>query len=303
MKVTYDRYPELQQFLKTFVEYMATSLSARSVILYGGLTLDDFSKRYSDIDIVVVLERGLWENDFNLIDEIVSRLEKLNKELANLLYIHFIPYPLIENPRVEYNDIEGMIVRNLEQELINQYPFSSIDDFMIRNKSELLFGDDIRDKFPHPPMECFWIKFLEDIPYFEKAAKQYPFQPATSPKYNVAINWILYFSRMLYSLKNNDVIGKLKGAYWFSNEYFGKIGDFVVEIAKCRQRNISLANVMNVVENSRELFLFSIKTAFQIKNIHVPDLNNLLKIEGQTANFTRIFMEIRNIVENIRKAS
>ena len=303
MKVTYDRYPELKQFLKAFVEYVATSLQTRSVILFGGLTLDDFSKRYSDIDIVIVLEKGLWENDFNIIDEIITRLEKINKEYAPLLSIYLIPYPMLENPRITYNDLEGMIIRNLQQEIISQYPLSSIDDFMIKSQGELLYGEDLRERFPHPPMDCFWIKFLDDFVYFEKIVEQYPFQPSDSPQYNAATNWILYFPRLLYSLINNDVIGKLKGAYWFSNEYYGKIGDFVVEIATCRQRNISLASVLNVIENSRKLILFSLEKAFEIKNINVPDLNSLLKIDGQNANFTRIFMELRNIVENIRKAS
>ena len=74
MKVTYDRYPELPRFLKTFVEFTATSLATRSVILFGDVVLDDFSKRYSHIKIIIILEKGLWENDFNELDSIIDKL-------------------------------------------------------------------------------------------------------------------------------------------------------------------------------------------------------------------------------------
>ena len=54
MKVTYERYPELPKFLKTFVEYAVTTLQTRSIILTGDIVLDDYSKRYSTIDIVII---------------------------------------------------------------------------------------------------------------------------------------------------------------------------------------------------------------------------------------------------------
>ena len=299
MKVTYDRYPELPRFLKTFVEFTATSLATRSFILFGDVALDDFSKRYSQIKILIILEKGLWENDFNELDSIIDKLSTMNKDFSQMLKAYFVPYAMLENPRIKNQDIEGMIVVNMQQEIINQYPLASTDDFLIMNKGEVLYGEDLRTHIPIPPLECFWQQFLAEILNLEQIAKSYPFQHTNSPNYETATNWILYLSRVLYSIKNNDVIGKMKGAYWFSNEYLNKLGDFVVEVAMCRQRNVSLSSVMNVVENSRELLLFALKEAFTIKGIHVPDLNSLYKEEQGHANFSRIFMEIRNIIENI----
>jgi hypothetical protein len=299
MKVTYDRYPELPRFLKTFVEFTATSLSTRSFILFGDIVLDDFSKRYSQIKIIIVLEKGLWENDFNELDSIIDKLSTMNKEFSQILIAYFVPYTMLENPRIKHQDVEGMIVKNMQQEIINQYPLSSADDFLIMKQGEVLYGEDLRKYFPIPPLECFWHQFLAEIPNLEHIAKSYPFQHSTSPDYNLATNWILYLSRVLYSIKNNDVIGKMKGAYWFSNEYLNKLGDFVIEVAMCRQRNISLSSVMNVVENSRKLLIYCLQRAFQIKGINIPDLKELYKEEQGHANFSRIFMELRNIIENL----
>ncbi|MHA1198275.1 MAG: hypothetical protein ACTSQF_02890 [Candidatus Heimdallarchaeaceae archaeon] len=299
MEVTYGRYPELPRFLKTFVEFTATSLATRSFILFGDVVLDDFSKRYSLIKIIIVLEKGLWENDFNELDSIIDKLSTMNKEFSQILRAYFVPLTMLENPRIDHQDLEGMVVADLQQEIISKYPLSSADDFMIMKLGEVLYGEDLRKHFPIPPLECFWHQFLAEVPNIEEIAKSYPFQHTNSPNYDLATNWILYLSRVLFSIQNNDVIGKMKGAYWFSNEYLSKLGDFVVEVAMCRQRNISLSSVMGVVENSRELLLFCLEKAFKIKGIYVPDLKSLYKEEQGYANFSRIFMEIRNIIENL----
>ena len=299
MKVTHERYPELPKFLKTFVEFTATSLAVRSFILFGDIVLDDFSKRYSKIKVIIILEKGLWENDFNELDSIIDKIASLNKEFSEILIAYFIPYSMLENPRINHLDIEGIVVNNLQQEIINQYPLSQTDDFLIMNRGMVLYGEDLRSHFPLPPLECFWQQFLKEVPTIEEIAKSYPFQHTQSPNYDHATNWILYFPRVLYSIKHNDVIGKMKGAYWFSNEYLNKLGDFLVEVAMCRQKNISLSSVMEVVENSRELLLFCLENAFKLKGIQIPDLKSLYKEDQEYANFSRIFMEIRNIIENL----
>lgn len=299
MKVTYDRYPELPRFIKTFVEYTATSLKTRSFILFGDIVLDDFSKRYSTIDIIVILEGSLWEKDFDALDDIASKLESMNKEFAEILRVVFVPFEMLENPRITHQDLEGIIIRNLQQELINKYPLSMKDDYLIMNRGEVLYGEDLRKHFPIPPLDCFWQQFLSEIPRLEEVTKLYPFQHSSSPNYDLATNWILSLPGILYSIQNNDIIGKMKGAYWFSNEFYGKLGDFVVEIASCRQRNISLSSVLNVVEFSRELLLFALEKAFAFKGVQIQKLTELFKVDSGYANYSRVFMELRNIIENL----
>ncbi|MBY9000603.1 MAG: hypothetical protein KGD64_06800 [Candidatus Heimdallarchaeota archaeon] len=300
MKVTYERYPDLPKFLKTFVEYAATTLQARSIILTGDIVLDDFSNRYSTIDIIVILEKNLWDKDYDTIDEFVNRLVVVNKEYTHISRIFFLPYALLSNPRVIHEDIEGMIVHKLHQEIISKYPLVQSEDYLIREKGYVLYGEDIRQHFPIPPIDGFWHQFLEQFSLLEKGARSYPFQHTDIPDYDKAVNWILDFSQILYSLKNNDIIGKMKSAYWFTNEHPGRMGDFVVEVANCRKRNISLSSILEVVTRSRELMLFTLERVFRIKGIHIAKLRDLLKIEDETANFSRVFMEVRNIIENLR---
>jgi hypothetical protein len=300
MKVTYERYPELPRFLKTFVEYAVTTLQTRSIILTGDIVLDDFSKRYSTIDIVIILEKNLWEKDYDTIDELVNRMVIVNKEFAHISRVFFMPYAMLSNPRVAHHDIEGIIVSNLQQEIINKYPLEQSDDFLVREKSTVLYGEDLRQHFPTPPVEGFWHEFLDKFSELENAAKNYPFQPTKSPNYEKAMYWILWFSNLLYSLKNNDLIGKMKSAYWFTNEYPGRMGDFVVEVANCRKRNISLTSIMELVPKSRELMMSALERAFRIKGIQITHLKDSMKVENDIANFSRVFMEVHNIIDNLR---
>ncbi len=300
MKVTYERYPELPKFLKTFVEYAVTTLQTRSIILTGDIVLDDFSKRYSTIDIVIILEKNLWEKDYDNLDELVNRMVIVNKEFAHISRVFFIPHTILSNPRITHHDIEGIIVRNLQQEIINKYPLKQSDDFLVREKSTVLYGEDLRQHFPTPPVEGFWHEFLESFSELENAAKNYPFQLTKSPNYEKAMDWILWFSNLLYSLKNNDLIGKMKSAYWFTNEYPGKVGDFVVEVANCRKRNISLTSIMELVPKSRELMMSALERVFRIKGIQITHMKDLMKVENDVANFSRVFMELHNIIDNLR---
>jgi hypothetical protein len=300
MKVTYERYPELPKFLKLFVEYAVTTLQTRSIILTGDIVLDDFSKRYSTIDIVIILEKNLWDKDYDKIDELVNRMVIVNKEFAHICKIFFIPYAMLSDTRVAHDDIEGIVVRKLQQEIINKYPLEQSDDFLIREKSHVLYGEDLKKQFPIPPVEGFWYEFLEKFSKLEKAAMNFPFQHTKSPNYEKAMDWILWFPFLLHSLKNNDLIGKMKSAYWFTNEYPGRMGDFVVEVANCRKRNISLTSIMEIVPKSRELMMFALERAFRIKGIQMTHLKDLMKVENDIANFSRVFMEVHNIIDNLR---
>jgi hypothetical protein len=300
MKVTYERYPELPRFLKLFVEYAVTTLQTRSIILAGDIVLDDFSKRYSTIDIVIILEKNLWDKDYDKIDELVNRMVIVNKEFAHICKIFFIPYAMLSDTRVAHDDIEGIIVRKLQQEIINKYPLEQSDDFLIREKSHVLYGEDLKKHFPIPPVEGFWYEFLERFSKLEKASMNFPFQHTKSPNYEKAMDWILWFPFLLHSLKNNNLIGKMKSAYWFTNEYPGRMGDFVVEVANCRKRNISLTSIMEIVPKSRELMMFALERAFRIKGIQMTHLKDLMKVENDIANFSRVFMEVHNIIDNLR---
>ncbi|MCK5141138.1 MAG: hypothetical protein KAQ70_03010, partial [Candidatus Heimdallarchaeota archaeon] len=86
----------------------------------------------------------------------------------------------------------------------------------------------------------------------------------------------------------------------FTNEYPGRMGDFVVEVANCRKRNISLTSIMEIVPKSRELMMFALERAFRMKGIQITHLKDSMKVENDIANFSRVFMEVRNIIENLR---
>jgi len=294
MEVIYEKYPKLQYYIEEVTTYITSKLLIHSMILFGGIVIDDFSEKYSDIDIVIILDKEMDNNDQGKIDEIIKKLIEVDKNFTRLLYIYFIPKIMLENPRKKFDDIEGLIFGNMEKKAINQYPLSMMDNFSIREKGKILFGKNLKENFPKPPVNCFWLMFVDSLPSIEKASKKYPFQYNETIDDEYVISWLLYLSRMLYSLEKKDIIGKTKGAYWFRNEYDNELGEFIIEIAECREENLSIKKVQNIVKNSRELLIFALEKAFSIKEIEIPDLTKMVNIENNVMNFSDVFSEIRN---------
>lgn len=295
MNVTFGKYPDLKNYLQVFTESMTSILQIRSIILFGGIMLDDFSQRYSDIDIIVVLDKGLKESDLSVIDETITDLRKLDSEFTKILYVYFIPACMFNSSKTEQHSENGLILGNEKTRKINQFPLSVIDNFSIREKGKILFGEDLRNLFPKPPKDCFWSMFTDSLPYIEEATKKYPFQFRKLQNDNSVVNWLLYFPRMIYSLINEDLIGKSDSAFWFQEEYNGLLGEFLVEVAKCRQENCGL-DIKDLVKSSRELLLFSLERAFEVKDMDIPNLKDLVNIKLQKVNFKPVFRETRKLL-------
>ena len=88
MDTTLTKNPGLQEYLNEFTQCITTKIDVKSFVLFGGITLDDFSKKYSDIDLVVVLKDGLTEEKSGIIEQAITELMKYNPVYTNLLFIY-----------------------------------------------------------------------------------------------------------------------------------------------------------------------------------------------------------------------
>ncbi len=297
MSVVYEKFPNLKKFFQTLVEYIASSMQVMSIMQFGDIALDDFSPNYSKIDVIVILEKSLWEKDFDLIDDIMSKIKQTYPDYSRNLNLYFIPSQLIENPRISYQDFEGMIISSDNQVLISKYPFTATKDYEIRKYAETLYGENYKENFPIPPTDCFWMDFVEGLEELEKDVKEYPFQFSNDTSDEKAMNRLLNLTQTIHSLKNSDFIGKTKCAYWFANEYPSDLGDFILEVGLSRLRSTSTSNIISLVEKSRDFFLFFIEKVFQIRGIKPPDFKKAVKISDSTHDFSFVFMEIRNLLQ------
>ncbi|MGY5853439.1 MAG: nucleotidyltransferase domain-containing protein [Candidatus Thorarchaeota archaeon] len=284
MDATFRKYPELQNYLTRFSKCITDNLDTRSIILFGGIALDDFSKKYSDIDIVVVLKTGLSEKEYRTCEQIIEELMESDPVPTQLLYVYFIPAFMLDSTSSEFKPQDGLIYGNRRIRPIAQYPLSITDNFSIREKGIVLFGEDLRKEFPEPPMDCFWKMFIDSLPYIEEAVKIHPFQLSDEPNDHTTVNWLLYFPRLLYSLVREDLIGKSDSAFWFQEEYNNPLGEFLVELARCRQENTSVNNDRDLVLNSRRLVLFSLEKTLEIRGVHA-NLSNLASIDSLSFDF------------------
>ncbi len=296
-KTIFQLYPDLEIYLDRLTHTIISIFDVLSIILYGGIPLDDFSKKYSTIDIVVALNKSLWNEDYTKIDEVLEHLEVVNSYYSKITSIYFLPSAMIENPRIKFDDMEGVHTMGKEVELVTSYPLKPIDDFLIREKGHVMYGEDITEHFPSPPVNLFYDEFVSNLNIIEKWTKDYPFQHSNNPDYKEAVNKILYFPMILYGLKNNSVTGKTKAAYWFANEYSSDMGQFVLEVALARKKNLSLTNVFNIQQNMKKLLIIYVKLMLSKVNKWDEAIVNLIKEEEEGKyNYSRFFMELRNIL-------
>jgi len=291
----FQQYPDLKDFLDTITDFIVASFEVDSIILYGGITLNDFSPRYSDIDLVVVLRKSLWGKDYDTLEDILSQLSKRSL-FTTQLDLLIAPRTIIENPRVNFSDVEGVKIEGNSQEIISHYPLSQADSFMIRNHGVVLYGEDLRIVFPIPGFDCFWEQFITDLYKIEQQTRKYPFQDFLASDKEI-FDLFLYFPRMLYSLKERDVIGKFQSAYWFSNEYSTNLSDFLLELAFARKKGQPINTIIDLADKGAKLIAFSLEQAFKTRNLRCPDFNELIDKKDGKYSFTKMFIEARNCTE------
>jgi len=296
MDETLRKYPELKKYLAEFIKSITSNLSTKSIILFGGIMLDDFSKRYSDIDIIVVLNVGLNEKNLESIDEVITKLRIIDPELTRILYVYFIPSFMLDSSKVKFKGQKGLIIGNEKAKPINRYPLSIMDNFSVREKGKILFGEDLKKQFPKPPENLFWQMFIDSLSFIEEATKKHPFQHSEKQNDHTTINWLLYFPRLLYSLIKKDLIGKSDSAFWFQKEYNNSLGEFLIEIGKCRQENAFVYDIKDLVLNSRKLILFTFEKILEIKGIDA-NLSSLVSIDLNRMNFNPIFREFKDLIQ------
>lgn len=294
-------YPDLQKYLTEFSERITANIDVQSIILFGGIALDDFSKKYSDIDTVVVLRNGLKEEEHRACKQVITELTRFDSVYTRLLYVYFIPVFMLDSPSSEFNPQDGLIYGNERMRSMKQYPLSITDNFSIREKGKVLFGEDLKGRFPGSSEDCFWKMFIDSLPYIEAAVEKHPFQYGEDHNDHTTVNLLLYFPRLLYSLVEEDMIGKSNSAFWFQEEYNSPLGEFLVEIAKCRQENSSVHNNRNLVLNSRRLVLFTLERILEIQGMDA-DLSNLVSIDTFKVNFHPVIKEFKDSIRRKMKA-
>lgn len=290
-----DHYPKLKELLDYIVDMVSSSLRITSIYVFGDITLADYSEMYSMINVLVVLEKTLWGEDFDIINDIMEKTKQHFPLLSRNLDVAFIPEQIIENPRINFEDLEGMRIIGNEGVLITSYPYNHLETYLLHNKAHKLYGRDV--SLPFPAVDAFWEQFIEDLPKLEHATERFPFQDLPSTDSKEEIEWILYFPRLLYGLANNDIIGKLKAAYWFNNEYDNDLGEFVVEVAMNWKRGHSLEHMLDVPLNAQQFLIFSLEKALELRKKTVGRLASLVISKENKYDYKRLFIEVRNAIE------
>ena len=93
----------------------------------------------------------------------------------------------------------------------------------------------------------------------------------------------------------NDLIGKSDSAYWFREEYGGPLGDFLVNLARCRQDNSSVLNNDSLVINARRLVLFTLDRVLEFNGVHIT-LSSSVDIGSFEFDFKPLFTEFKKSI-------
>jgi predicted nucleotidyltransferase len=188
-----------------------------SIYLYGSVTLGDFKKGWSDIDILCLTKEQITQEQA---DRLVGlRQELLEAEPDNSYYRSFEGGILTckgflnQSPdRVVYWGTNG-------QRITDKYSLDSFSMQQLLDTGILLYGDDARKLMKKPNPE----DLKNDIKRHYDTIRKYT---QTTGRSLYSFGWLLDIARGLYTLQTGKVIAKTVAGEWALEN------DFV----RCRKR-------------------------------------------------------------------
>ncbi len=223
-----NRFPELISLLSTFKDELAVYIPEHmSCYLFGGITLGDFSPTWSDVDVIVWVERP------EVSDDLIERSFRLWNAVAQItygcqLYMYIAPHSVAGGPMNPAGEGTSGQPRSLrvyrgKWREMQGYPLSLPDTVCLTRYGVLLSGEDIRSELP--PVPDTWAEqYLSiQISQLQRVVRQKvgPFGEESEAAAEAwgpegIMSFPLWFARHLYSLEQRgEVTSKRRAAEWY----------------------------------------------------------------------------------------
>lgn len=176
-----------------------------SIYLYGSIVLEDFKLGWSDIDILCLTEEAITDEQAY---QLVNLRQELLGEYKNNAYFRSFEGGFASLDAF-INDFPDKVVYwgTSGQRIASKFSFDPFSMIELIETGELLYGDDVRDKFIYPTNEDIRRAVISHYNAIRKHA-------VTTNRSLYSAGWILDISRCIYTLRTGKVIAKTKAGEW-----------------------------------------------------------------------------------------
>jgi len=175
------------------------------IYLYGSLAMVCFRPKSSDIDVILVVKKGLPKKQGRKIIEYLkgacSKDRRVELSIVGADAIRNPQYPMMVDLHYEY---WGNIFENEEDNEILSNLYTT------GKRGFCVWGASISDIFSKIPAQYHLRSVIEDIQHTRKYLHENP----ESVGYNVAVYWVLSSCRILAFIREEKVLSKLEGGRW-----------------------------------------------------------------------------------------
>ncbi|MBX5328987.1 MAG: DUF4111 domain-containing protein [Candidatus Bathyarchaeota archaeon] len=211
MTTEYEFPKKTPKFVRDFLEEAFTSVHSVlrdnlvGIYLYGSLAMGCFNPKSSDIDIILVVKKGLSKEQRNKVVEylkgISSKDRRIELSIIRESVVRNPRYPIMVDLHFEYwgevfeNERDNEILSNL---------------YTTRKRGFCVWGKPIDNVFSKIPAEYHLRSVIEDLEHTRKYLHENP----ENVGYDPAVYWILGSCRILAFIREEKVLSKLEGGQW-----------------------------------------------------------------------------------------
>jgi streptomycin 3"-adenylyltransferase len=189
------------------------------VYLYGSLAMGCFNPKSSDIDIVLVVRKGLPEEQRKKVLEYLkgvgSKDRRIELSIVREDVVRNPRYPMMVDLHFEY---WGDVFESEEDKEILSNLYTA------RERGFCVWGVPIGDVFSEIPAEYHLRSVVEDLEHTRKCLHE----SSERVGYDPAVYWVLGSCRILAFIREGKVLSKLEGGWWgmvnLPREYHDLVG-------------------------------------------------------------------------------
>lgn len=227
-----------------------------SIYLYGSCCMDDFRPGWSDIDILVLTEKQISDDQA---EKLLMIRQELSKHSTAEMAESIRPY---SSDNSYYRLFEGGMLTSdsflskepdcvvywgtTGQRITDRYPPDSFMLAEIIQSGRLLFGEDLRSRFPTPAYKDFYT----DIKRHYEAIRKYAI--ATSRSF-YSFGWLFDIARGIYTLRTGCVTSKTKAAEWALENRLCPVTQALETALKVRKDPLAYLNNRQIFDYAERL--------------------------------------------------
>ncbi len=184
------------------------------IYLFGSLVLGDFNENFSDIDLMIVLKKGINKDEFERIKDLQKYIsEKYSRFGTDGIEMIFVSTETIKNYLVKETFLTAVAPGNPLETVVCKPEFL-IYFYIVKNYGKTILGTPKEEVFPIIS-ETDFVNMsnkvaTENIPYWKEACKKTLHEQFYS---------VITLCRALYIKENKTYPSKLEAKNWTKNKY------------------------------------------------------------------------------------